>query len=267
MTELPSPPLHVAIMQDRPCHDPMAALERLDRAAAQASDGPDAANLLITPEMWLGGYNIGASAIADLAAQAGALSDEIGKIARRHGLAILTGLARPASPRPVNSAVLVGSNGELLLDYDKTHLYGQVDRDQFTAGAALSGVAVLNGWCIATAICFDIEFPEAARSLALAGADLIVVPTANMTPYDSVATRVVPTRAEENGLFLAYANYCGAEGAFDYCGLSCIVGPDGEDLARAGRDPALIRATLDARAMVRRRDALDYLRQRRCDLY
>ncbi|MDM7255861.1 MAG: carbon-nitrogen hydrolase family protein [Paracoccus sp. (in: a-proteobacteria)] len=267
MTERPSPPLHVAILQDRPCHDPAAALDRLDRAAAQASEGPEGARLLITPEMWLGGYHIGAAAIADLAAQAEALTEGIATIARRHGIAILTGLARPGDPRPVNSALLIDSTGEMLLDYDKTHLFGQVDRDQFTPGAALSGVAVLNGWCIATAICFDIEFPEAARALALAGADLIVVPTANMHPYESVATRVVPTRAEENGLFVAYANYCGSEGAFDYCGLSCIVGPDGEDLARAGREPALIRATLDARAMARRRDALDYLRLRRIDIY
>ena len=52
------------------------------------------------------------------------------------------------------------------------------------------------------------------------------MPTANMAPFEGVATRLVPARAEENAVFVAYANYVGAEGAFAYFGLSCVCGPD-----------------------------------------
>lgn len=272
MKERLSPPLRLVIMQDTPCHDPDEAIARLDRAAAQACADPAGADLLIAPEMWLGGYHIGTERSAALAARAEKLSQAVAAIARRHRVAILTGMAQPAPSangerRPFNSALMVGPGGAILSRYNKTHLYGEVDRAQFIPGTELSQIVVLNGWCIAIAICFDIEFPETARALALAGADLIAVPTANMMPFDSVATRIVPARAEENGLFVAYANYCGSEPPFDYCGLSCICGPDGEDLARAGRDPTLIRATLDPTAMNRRRKMLNYLHQRRLDIY
>lgn len=253
-------PLRLAALQDAPCHEPQAALDRLDHAAGGA-------DLLIAPEMWLGGYAIGPEAVAALAAQADRLTAAVAVIARRHRTAILTGLALPGAQRPTNSALLIGPDGATLARYDKTHLYGAVDRAQFAPGAALSPVVTLHGWRIGLAICFDIEFPETARALAMAGAELIAVPTANMAPFDSVATRVVPTRAEENACFVAYANYCGTEGDFDYCGLSCLCGPDGDDLARAGRDPAVIRATLDPAALTRRRAAMDYLAQRRTDLY
>ncbi|MFY8044397.1 MAG: nitrilase-related carbon-nitrogen hydrolase, partial [Rhodoferax sp.] len=77
-------------------------------------------------------------------------------------------------------------------------------------------------------ICYDVEFPEATRRLALAGADLIVVPTANMPEFDFVAQSLVPVRAYENQLYVAYANYIGAEGAVHYGGLSLLAAPDGQ---------------------------------------
>ena len=82
------------------------------------------------------------------------------------------------------------------------------------------------------AICYDVEFYELVRAYALAGAEIVLVPTVNMQPYTGIATRVVPARAEENEIYVAYANRVGSEGNFEYCGLSCVVGPDGLDHAR-----------------------------------
>ncbi len=84
------------------------------------------------------------------------------------------------------------------------------------------------------AICYDIEFPEFARELKRRGADVIVVPTANMEPYFEVPNTFIRARALENGIFVVYANYCGTEGDLKYTGLSGVTGPDGIDLARAG---------------------------------
>jgi predicted amidohydrolase len=88
-----------------------------------------------------------------------------------------------------------------------------------------------------------------------------------MTPFDSVATRLVPARAEENGLYVAYANYTGSEGEFKYCGLSCLCGPDGEDIARAGRESELIFGEISPQTLQARRELSPYLQGIRPELY
>ena len=104
---------------------------------------------------------------------------------------------------PTNSCIAINAAGKILGKYDKTHLFGDVDCQLFIAGTQLSKVVTLNGWRIGLAICYDVEFPEVVRALALNGTDLVVIPTANMTPFDSVATRLVPARAEENAVYMA----------------------------------------------------------------
>jgi predicted amidohydrolase len=94
-----------------------------------------------------------------------------------------------------------------------------------------------------------VEFPENPRRLALAGADCLLVPTANMDRYDFVPATLVPTRAFENQIVLAYANYCGPEGSLRYGGLSSVVDALGRPLAMAGRDEALLLATLTPEAL------------------
>ena len=97
------------------------------------------------------------------------------------------------------------------------------------------------GWRVAILVCFDIEFAEPARVCALAGAELLIMPTAlTEGPVDTLTPMcVVPTRAMENGLFVVYSNLSGdAEcdelgGLMRFCGRSAIIGPDGTDLARA----------------------------------
>jgi 5-aminopentanamidase len=94
------------------------------------------------------------------------------------------------------------------------------------------------------------------------------VPTALMAPYDFMARTLVPARAAENQVFVAYANRTGAERDLAYIGQSCIVGPDGVDLARAGRDEErLLLADLDPEAITRARAAYCYLGERRPELY
>ncbi|CAM5716447.1 Carbon-nitrogen hydrolase OS=Streptomyces alboniger OX=132473 GN=CP975_05405 PE=3 SV=1 [Streptomyces alboniger] len=76
-------------------------------------------------------------------------------------------------------------------------------------------------------ICYDVEFPENVRAHALAGTDLLLVPTAQMHPFQFVAESVVPVRAFENQMYVAYVNRVGQEGEFEFVGLSTLAGPDG----------------------------------------
>jgi len=116
-------------------------------------------------------------------------------------------------------------------------------------------------------ICYDVEFPENTRRLALAGADVILVPTANMKPYDFVAEVTIRARAFENQCYVAYANYCGSEGGIEYCGLSSIAAPDGSRIAEAADEELLIIGSLDRQLMDDSRAINSYFKDRRPELY
>ena len=246
--------------------DVAANIETLSVQAERAAH--ESARLLIAPEMILSGYNIGPQAISERAeASDGASAQAIADIARRHGIAILYGYPERAAGHIYNSVQLIERDGKRLANYRKTHLFGDIDRDAFSPGTEETVLADLDGWRIGFLICYDVEFPENVRRLALAGADFVAVPTAVMPPYDFVATHMVPTRAFENQVFVAYANRCASENGLDYIGQSCIVGPDGKDLARAERDETLIFAHLERDLLDRWRSVNTYLADRRPALY
>jgi predicted amidohydrolase len=243
------------------------ALAVMERAAEKAA--AEGIRLLILPEMFLTGYNIGAAAVR-LAAEPrdGRAAARAAEIARRHGVALLYGYPElDAEGRVFNAALLMERDGSALAHYRKSQLFGEVDRAAFSPGEGGAVTAEIDGVRLGILICYDVEFPEVARGVALAGADLIAVPTAQMMPYEFVPRVMIPTRAYENSVFVAYANRCDVEGAFTYTGESCIVAPDGAFLARAGRGEALIFADLDPARLRAARRANTYLADRRPRLY
>jgi predicted amidohydrolase len=245
---------------------PAGNLGRLRRVAGEAKAG--GAELLVCPEMFLTGYALGREEVARLAEPLDGRSvTEAREIAVEAGIAIAFGMPERAGGGVFNSVVAIGADGALLAGYRKTHLFGEVDRAQFSAGQAEPEIFEVGGLKAALLICYDVEFPEAMRALALKGAELAIVPTALMLPFDVVAKTIVPARAYENQLFVVYANRCGTEAAFDYCGLSCVIGPDSADLARAGRGEELIFADVDKAVLERSRQLNPYLKDRRPELY
>jgi predicted amidohydrolase len=246
--------------------DVAANIATLATQAQQAA--AQSARLLIAPEMILSGYNIGPAAIAERAeASNGASAQAIAEIARQNDIAILYGYPEQADGHIYNAVQLIDATGALCANYRKTHLFADIDRDAFSPGTDGVVLADLEGWRIGFLICYDVEFPENLRQLALAGADFVAVPTAVMPPYDFVASHMVPTRAFENQVFVAYANRCYSENGLEYLGLSCVVGPDGKDLARAERDETLIFAELERDLLEKWRRVNTYLEDRNPALY
>jgi predicted amidohydrolase len=242
-------------------------LDRLAVAARQAA--ASGAGLLICPEMFLTGYAIGPAAVAALAEPVdGPSAARAAEIARAAGIALLYGYPeRDADGRVYNAALLIDRDGRQLANHRKTHLFGALDRDAFAPGQGPPTVAELDGLKLGILICYDVEFPENVRLLALEGVAMVAVPTANMAPYTFVCRALVPARAYENHLFLAYANRCGREGELGYLGQSCIVAPDGTDLARAGPAEEMILADIDPARIVDWRWHNPYLADRRPELY
>ncbi|WP_406859692.1 carbon-nitrogen hydrolase family protein [Streptomyces sp. HUAS MG47] len=245
--------------------DVPANLALLDEAAGRAAAA--GAGLLITPELFLTGYAVGDD-LARLAEPAdGPASRAVAGLAARHGLAIVHGYPERAGERLYNAVRLSGPEGAALADYRKTHLYGAYERQWFTPGEEPVVQAELDGLTVGLMVCYDVEFPENVRAHALAGTDLLAVPTAQTVPYALIAESVIPVRAFENQLYVAYVNRTGHEGPFDFAGLSCLAGPDGTARARAGCGEELLLGDVDPERLAASRAANPYLRDRRPGLY
>ncbi len=196
-------------------NNPAAAFTLMAAKAAEAK--ANGADLLLLPEMYLSGYNIGPENAKKFALTAEGLTPAQ-DIAKAHKIAMVFGYPELVGDKVANSAVLINSEGKILLNYRKSHLFGDLDRAMFKAVGTDFPIATLNGQKIGLLICYDIEFPEPARLLALAGADIILIPTAQMEPYEQVAKYVIPARAYENQVYIAYANHSGTGDGLDYIG-------------------------------------------------
>ena len=216
--------------------DGEANIERIASAAVDAAGG--GAKLLIVPELAATGYGAGDAAFARLASPAtGDVAARLSAIARDNGIAIVAGFAEKEGTQTYNSALFTDGIGTNAV-YRKSHLYGDYERDVFEPGVPASVMVELGGVRLGMLICYDVEFPENVRRLALAGADLVVVPTA--LPKGSsgtfIAHHMIQVRAFENQVFVAYINHCGADDRFTYAGLSRIAAPDGKLLAEASAE-------------------------------
>jgi predicted amidohydrolase len=115
-----------------------------------------------------------------------------------------------------------------------------------TAGDRPFEVHDLDGLRIGINICYDAGFPEVARCLALAGADLIVLPTNWPEGAISTPKYLVPARALENHVYYAAVNRVGTERGFRFIGQSLITDVHGDAIATAGSGEEIIYADIEA---------------------
>lgn len=233
---------------------------RLDWLAALLDGlGDRGGDLVLLPELFLTGYNVGPR-IEDLAEPAdGPSASEVSGLARRHGVAICYGYAERTGDTVHNAAQCFGPDGARLGGHRKLVLPPGFETAQFTPGAGCE-VFCHGGLRIGILICYDAEFPETARSLARAGADLILVPTALGAQWEWVSRTLIPARAYENGVYLAYANHAGVENGLAYLGQSFIAAPDGAELARSRSGLGVLTADLDLARIGEARRRLPYHR-------
>jgi len=191
-----------------------------------ASEQP--VDLIVFPELITTGYEVGPR-FPDLAQLVpGPAVNLIAQRASEMGIHIAFGMVSKEKVESIvyNTVVLVGPDGDLVGQYNKVHLRGE-ERIAFRPGHRLSvfetslgTVGLLIGW--------DLAFPEVARSLALEGAELLVV-CANWEEPNTDEWRVyLQARAYENTVFVAAANRVGEEPSYTFFGHSSILGPRGK---------------------------------------
>jgi predicted amidohydrolase len=222
--------------------------------------GRPEASLIVFPELYLSGYVL--DGIDELAVRPdGPELESLADIARESSTALIFGTPEHVEGGVANSAFCVDERGTVAAVYRKVQLFGGDESDAFVAGDELLVVELL-GVKIGLMICFDLEFPEVARALARAGAELLVTISANMEPFGNDHAVFVSARALENGLPHVYVNQVGPAGTLNFVGGSTVVSADGEVDAQAGSSGEEIPGAsllLPARSSVRQ----DYLSELR----
>lgn len=210
----------------------LAAAARAVRKAVAAGAG-----IVVLPELAGSGYVFTSAAEAGTLAEPanGRTAGEWASLAAEHGVVIVGGFAeRGEDGRLYNSSMLVDPDGVRAV-YRKAHLWDE-EADFFTPGAAPPPVVATSAGRISMMICYDAEFPEWVRLPALAGAELLAVPTNwPLEPIPSgersVLTMNIQVAAYANKVFAAAACRCGTERGVRWTGGSVIAGPDGYPLA------------------------------------
>lgn len=217
------------------------------RAALRAA-ASKRASLLVLPECFLTGYVFETEREARDAALRGdgpeiaALVDEC----RALNLYCVVGLLESSAGSLFNTAALLGADG-LIGTYHKAHL-PVMGVDRFTTPGTMASPPVFEVafGTIGLAICFDIRFPEWFRTLALAGAEIVAVPTNWPARQPAILAEAFPrVRACENRTFVLAANRFDGENGVEFLGHSQIVDPDGTVLAECPSGEGLLVETID----------------------
>ena len=257
------------------------------RQAAQSG-----AELVVLPELHLGPYfcQTEDTAVFDLAEPIpGPTTDELGRLAKELEIVIVASLFERRAPGLYhNTAVVLDKDGSLAGKYRKMHIPddpGYYEKFYFTPGDLGFKPIPTSLGKLGLLVCWDQWYPEAARLMALAGADLLIYPTAiGWNPDDSEEEQqrqlnawitVQRGHAVANGLAVLACNRVGHEAdpspnsrGIQFWGNSFIVGPQGEFLAQAdAQETRLLLVELDLGRCEAVRRIWPFLRDRRIDEY
>lgn len=164
---------------------------------------------------------------------------------RETGLVAVVGLIEDAGEVVYNTAALVGPDG-LIGSYRKQHI-PVLGADRFITPGPAGAPAVFDTPIgrVGLAICYDIRFPESARCLALAGADIIAQPSVWPDTVDIIANHMVRVRAAENHVYLVVVSRGDIEAGTQFRGNSQVIDPRGDVLSLAEKGDALVTAEID----------------------
>jgi len=271
--------VRLGLVQERWRSDPEEHEAAL--AAGVAAAAREGAELVCLQELTLSRYLDGAAPEELLGGQTLAFAARAARVGGVHVVASLYERADGAARGGFNTAIVVSPAGELVSRTRKLHIPSSAGYGEDAvfapgpAGADAFPLAAVCGARVATPTCYDQWFPEVARAYALAGADVIVYPSAIGTEVrrpgldtQPMWQQVIVANGIANGTFMAAVNRVGAEGEMTFYGSSFVSDPYGRVLAQAPRDePAVVVAELDFEA---RRDWLElfpFFRARRPDAY
>ncbi len=212
--------------------------------------------------------------VADLAEIVpGPTTEAFASLARKYQTAFVLNLFERDGERTYDTSPVIGSNGTLLGRTRMVHVtdYTCFHEKGYYAPGDCGAPVYDTGFCkIGVAICYDRHFPEYMRALALAGAQVVVVPQAGAVDEwpDGLYEAEMRVAAFQNGYFTALCNRVGKEPKLEFGGESFVCDPDGKVIARAGKGrEETLYCDLDLRIIERSHAQRLFLRDRRPELY
>ena len=170
--------------------------------------------------------------------------------------------------RVYDTSFVIDQSGKVISTYRKIHLYdalGFRESDKMTSGSKITKPVQTSLGKIGMMICYDLRFPEMARSLAVAGSEVLIVPSAwvkgNMKEEHWIT--INKTRAIENGCYVIAPDQVGNI----YCGRSLVVDPYGKILLDMKKKQGIGFVNIDLRKVMQTRKVLPLLKNRRTDIY
>ena len=265
---------------------PLGSADEAENIAAVSAMVADAAGrgaqLILPPELFSGPYFCTVEDEA-LFALARPVADHpsvraMQALAARHGVAIPTSFFERDGQHYYNTLAMIGPDGAVHGTYRKSHIPdgpGYEEKYYFRPGNDGFKVWDLFGTRIGVGICWDQWYPEAARVMALMGAEVLLYPTAiGSEPYDAdldtsrMWRRAMIGHAVSNCMPVIAANRIGTENAQRFYGHSFIADEWGDLVAEFGADEAgVLMATLDLERARRHRAGMGFFRDRRPQLY
>jgi predicted amidohydrolase len=223
-----------------------SGLEPEDNRRLLAELTPDDADLVVFPEAFARDFGSPGSDVSGHAEPGdGPFGQELERLAGKWSTTMLAGMFEVSDDpdRPYNTLLL---RGAVRADYRKVHLYdsfGYKESDRLSAGPITAVTAPLGEFTLGLMTCYDLRFPEQARALVDAGADVLVAPSAWVAGDRKVDhwRTLVRARAIENVAYVVAAAQPGPR----YSGHSMVVDPYGEVVVEAGFEPVTLRAELD----------------------
>jgi predicted amidohydrolase len=186
---------------------------------------------------------------------------------RELGLVAVPNLYLEEGGKTYDASPVIESNGRILGVSKMVHIVQMplfYEQDYYTPSDTGFQVCDTSRGRVGVVICFDRHYPESTRSCALKGAELIVIPTANVKgeslEFFEWELRVA---AVQGGVFIALCNRVGVESEMDFCGESLVVDPRGELLAKADGNEHVLHAEVDLGLIEKSREARPYLKLRR----
>ncbi|MCE5334926.1 MAG: carbon-nitrogen family hydrolase [Desulfobacteraceae bacterium] len=216
-------------------------LARVKRGLAELSARN--CQIAVLPEMWSCSFPY--PVLREMAKKTPPVLDDLQDTARREAIAISGSLPEEADGKVYNTCYFIDTTGEIAGTYRKVHLFSLYNEHKNFGRGDSACVIPTSFGKIGLMICYDLRFPELARTMALEGADIICV--SSMWPLTRLEhwTALLRARAIENQLFMVGCNGCGEEGKITWGGGSSIVSPLGTIVAQAGPEEKTIVGVLD----------------------
>jgi len=217
-------------------------------------------DLIIVPELYLSGYGNEKVINKLKEKRVGESSKLIANLCKKYSKAILYGYPEKYQNKLFNAAQFINHKGEVLANHRKSMLPLSSKENRLFDRGSKQTMITYKGLKIGIVICYELEFPELVRKLATKGAQLILAPTAQSIHWPAASRYIARSRAFENGVYVAYANFIGKLYGIDFLGESKIIGPDGLDLTNAKKKETVITSIIDTAAITQVRKKMPYLK-------